>query len=71
MKFLKMQYSPTLHRSLFGPNILLSLISTILCLPAYQVSHPGKTAAKCTVLHISIFAFLGNRREDKRFCTDV
>jgi len=31
-----------------------------------QVSHPYKTTGKATVLYVSIFKFLGRRKEDKR-----
>ena len=62
--------------SLIGPNILLNtLFSNTLSLRSYlnvtdQVSHPCKATGKIIFLYISIFKFLDNTLEDKRFCTE-
>jgi hypothetical protein len=62
--------------SLFGPNILLSILfSNTLRLCSFlnvrdQVSHSYKTIGKFIFRRILIFPFLGSRLEDRRSCTE-
>ena len=68
-------HSPV-NSSFLGPNILLNtLFSNTLSLRSSlnvsnQVSHPYKTTGKIRVLYILNLKFLGNKLEDKRFCTE-
>jgi hypothetical protein len=67
---------PPVISFLLRPNILLStLFSNTLCVCSFlnvrkQVSNPYNTGSKNIVLYISIFIFLHDRQEDKRFCTE-
>jgi hypothetical protein len=68
---------PPVTSSLFDPDIFLStLFSNTLSLWSSlhvrdQVSHPYRTTGKIIKLHIPIFMFLGGRREEKRFWTEL
>jgi hypothetical protein len=67
---------PPVTSSLFGPNILLSILfSNTLSLCSSlnvrdQVSHPYRTKGKLVVLYILIFMFFYSRHEDRRFWTE-
>jgi hypothetical protein len=62
--------------SLFGPNILLSILfSNTLSLCSSlnvrdQVSHPYRIKGKIIFLYILMFTFFDSRREDRRFWTE-
>jgi hypothetical protein len=64
---------PPITPSLFGPNILLSILfSNTLSLCSSlnvrdQVSHPYGITGKIIVLYIQMFKFLESRREFRRF----
>jgi hypothetical protein len=67
MKLLIMQFSPTSHYFIFGPNVLLStlFLNTLrLCTSLIvrdHVSHPYRTTDKVVVLYILIFTFIDCR----------
>jgi hypothetical protein len=60
---------PRVISSLFGPNILLSILfsNTFSLCSSFNVrdhvSHPYRTTSKITVLHILIFTFVDSREE--------
>jgi hypothetical protein len=64
---------PPVTWSLFGPNILVSILFSNTLSLRYslnvrdQVSYPYRTTGKIIVLHMLIFMFLHSRREDKTF----
>ena len=67
-------HSPVIS-SLFGPNILLSVLSSNTLSPRFSnvsdhVSHAYKTTGKIIVLFILIFIFLDSELEDTVFCTE-
>jgi hypothetical protein len=76
MKLLNMRFSPTSCQSLFGPNILLSILfSNTLSIGSSlnvrdKVSHPYRTSGKIIILYIVIFTSFDSRREDKRLWTE-
>jgi hypothetical protein len=74
MKLLLMHFSSASYNlSLFGPNILLSTLSsnTLSLFSSLngrdQAPHPYRTTGKIIVLYISIFVFLDSSQEDKMF----
>jgi hypothetical protein len=58
---------PRIISSLFGPNILISLCSSLNVRD--QVSHPYRTTGKIIVLYVLIFMFFDSRKEDRWFWT--
>jgi hypothetical protein len=67
-------YSPV-TLSLFGPNILLSILFSDLSLCSSftvrnQVSHSYRTTGKIVGFYILISSFLDSRREDRKFWSE-